>query len=164
MYYQNLAKILNLIYKATLRVWCGNGHDGILEILYLFYYCIFTACDERFLEKIEISPIRGPRYYWSPGPIKLSCFASGDVQSIFWKRKRSDGAEQVVQSTELIEITDVSNDNIPSKNATVVNYLLTDKFPYVYHCVAIGKCCNEEKSDPTIVKLSPCRFPTGKSI
>ena len=128
----------------------------------LLCYCAFTGCDERHFEKVNVSvPIREPKYYWSPGPLKLSCLAFGDVQSIYWIRKQFDGGEVEIHNAKTSNGT---TDTTSFLNSTIANYLLLDQFPYTYQCIALDKCCKRQKSKPRKAKLSPCRFKSGKRI
>ena len=129
----------------------------------LLCYCAFTGCDERHLEKFTVSvPIREPKYYWSPGPIILSCLAFGDVQSIYWIRKQFDGDEVEIHNAKTFNGRTTNSTSF--LNSTITNYLLPENFPYTYQCIALDKCCKRQKSKPRKVELSPCRFQSGKRI
>ena len=131
----------------------------------LLCYFAFTGhtCEERHHEKFAVSvPIRKPKYYWSPGPLKLSCLAFGDVQSIYWIREQFNGDEVEIHNVTTLNGTTNSTSFL---NSTITNYLLPDQFPYTYQCIALDKCCKRHKSEPiTKVELSPCRFKSGKRI
>ena len=115
-----------------------------------FYLNFIPDCDTDSIGQIEFSKsLTGPSYYSYPGPITLTCKATGDIQSIKWIRKRSDGIEQELESK--VTINNSSNYWL----ARLENYLLSKDFPFTYRCEALGICCNRQQSNPKIVKLRP---------
>ncbi|CAB4024599.1 Hypothetical predicted protein, partial [Paramuricea clavata] len=96
-------------------------------------------------------PITGSDNYSLPGPITLTCNATGDLQYIQWERLDADGDTLILNSTTT---RNVSSNWI----ATIDNWLLKDKFPFTYRCIAVDSCCRKNVSEPKTLNIRPNSF------
>ncbi|XP_028411588.1 uncharacterized protein LOC114534348 isoform X2 [Dendronephthya gigantea] len=103
--------------------------------------------------------ITGPRYYSHPGPLTLTCNASGDIQEMYWERTDVNGSVRQLNYTTFGKVSSFWI-------ATLDNYLSTNDPRFSFICVALDICCNKQITErsKTIELRKTKATPKGSHI
>ncbi|XP_028411985.1 tyrosine-protein kinase receptor Tie-1-like [Dendronephthya gigantea] len=103
-------------------------------------------------------PITGPRYYSHPGPLTLTCNASGDIQKMYWERTDINGSVRQLNYTTFGKVSSFWI-------ATLDNYLSTNKPKFSFICVALDICCNKHITERSkTIELRKTKATPSKCI
>ncbi|XP_028411585.1 uncharacterized protein LOC114534348 isoform X1 [Dendronephthya gigantea] len=102
--------------------------------------------------------ITGPRYYSHPGPLTLTCNASGDIQEMYWERTDVNGSVRQLNYTTFGKVSSFWI-------ATLDNYLSTNDPRFSFICVALDICCNKQITERSkTIELRKTKATPSKCI